>query len=97
MKVDMQTSLPSGPTASRDVALRAAAEAYEAAFLAEMLKPMGAASARDSFGGGVGEAQFGTFLLEEEARAMVRHGGIGLSESIFEALKAQAKEGQAHE
>lgn len=97
MKVDMQTSLLSGPTASRDVALRAAAEAYEAAFLAEMLKPMGAASARDSFGGGVGEAQFGTFLLEEEARAMVRHGGIGLSESIFEALKAQAKEGQAHE
>lgn len=97
MKIDMPTSLPARPTSAQDAALRTAAEAYEAAFLQEMLKPMGAATARESFGGGAGEAQFGTFLLEEEARAMVRHGGIGLSQSIFEALKAQAAQGQTNE
>ena len=53
---------------------------------------MGAGKARDSFGGGIGEEQFGTFLVEEEARAMVRQGGIGLAESIFEALKLKAGE-----
>ena len=83
--------VPPGP-APQDKALRAVAEEYEGAFLAEMLKPMGAGKARDSFGGGIGEEQFGTFLVEEEARAMVRQGGIGLSESIFEALKLKAGE-----
>lgn len=97
MKIDIQAPLPSGPMQASDMALRAAAEAYEAAFLAEMLKPMGAAATRESFGGGVGEAQFGSFLLQEEARAIVQHGGIGLSESIFEALKAQAEPGPSHE
>ena len=84
---------PSLPTATppQDKALRAVAEEYEAAFLAEMLKPMGAAKTRESFGGGVGEESFGTFLIEQEARAMVRNGGIGLAESIFAALKAGAE------
>ncbi len=97
MKIDLNPSPPARATPAQDAALRAAADAYEAAFLAEMLKPMGAASARETFGGGVGEAQYGTFLLEEEARAMVRQGGIGLRESIFEALKQRAAVGRANE
>lgn len=97
MKIDLNTSRPARATPEQDAALRAAAEAYEAAFLAEMLKPMGAASARATFGGGVGEEQFSTFLLQENARAMVRQGGIGLTESIFEALKLQSSGGQGNE
>ncbi len=67
--------------------MRRAAEELEANFLAEMLKPMGAGAARDSFGGGIGEEQFSSFLRQEESRAMVRSGGIGLAESIFQSMK----------
>lgn len=66
--------------------LREAAQELEAAFLAEMLKPMGAAAERQSFGGGAGEAQFGSFLVAEEAREMARAGGIGLAAAIFESM-----------
>lgn len=67
-------------------AMQKAAKGLEATFLAEMLKPMGAAEARESFGGGIGEQQFTTFLLEEEAKAMVSSGGIGLAEEIFKSM-----------
>lgn len=71
----------------QDRALRAAAERLEASFLAEMLKHAASGAPRESFGGGAGEEQFSSFLREEQARAMVRAGGIGLAQSLFEALK----------
>lgn len=73
--------------AKADQALHRAAQELEASFLAEMLTAAGLGSPRDSFGGGAGEAQFASFLVREQAMAMVRAGGIGLSESIYEALK----------
>ena len=92
MKIDSTAApAPSRLPAVDEAALRRAAQDFEATFLAEMLKPMGAATARQSFGGGIGEEQYASFMLEEEAKAMVRKGGIGLSESIFEALKARAE------
>lgn len=76
------------PTAvNRDQALREAAEKLEASFLAEMLKSAGLGKTSDHFGGGAGEDQFGSFLLQEQAMQMVKAGGIGLSESLFQALK----------
>lgn len=78
---------PARPPGQNDLALREAARELEATFLAEMLKAAGLGTARDSFGGGAGEDQFASFLLREQARAMVKAGGIGLSESIYEALK----------
>ncbi len=74
---------------ARDQRLRQAAEDLEASFLAEMLKPMGADAQRASFGGGAGEEQFSTFLLQEQARDMAQAGGIGLAEAIFAALKVR--------
>lgn len=74
-------------TSARDAVLRRTAENLESAFLSEMLKSAGLGQPRDAFGGGVGEEQFSSFLRDEEARAMVRAGGIGLAESIFNALK----------
>lgn len=70
----------------RYAALRRAAEDLEAAFLAEMLKPMGAGATPGSFGGGAGETQFSSLLVQEEARAMAASGGIGLAETIFQAM-----------
>jgi Rod binding domain-containing protein len=71
----------------RDQALWKVAQELEASFLAEMLKSAGMGSARDSFGGGEGEEQFGSFLLQAQAKLMVQAGGIGLAQSLFEALK----------
>ncbi|QUJ78076.1 rod-binding protein [Sulfitobacter albidus] len=54
-----------------------------------MLKAAGLGKTSSEFGGGVGEDQFGSFLVTEQARAMVDAGGIGLAESLFDALKDQ--------
>ncbi|WP_295315688.1 rod-binding protein [Roseobacter sp.] len=78
---------PSTPIVSQDQRLRAAAEKLEAGFLAEMLKSAGLGKSSEHFGGGAGEDQFSSFLLQEQALEMVRAGGIGLSESIYQALK----------
>lgn len=78
------------PAPGGDVALRAAAEKLESTFLAEMLKSAGLGRPRDSFGGGAGEEQFASFLRQAQADAMVKAGGIGLAEALFEALKERA-------
>lgn len=75
------------PLAQGDAELRAVAEKLEASFLAEMLKSAGLGQSRDSFGGGTGEDQFSSFLVQAQAEKMVEVGGIGLSESLFQALK----------
>lgn len=67
------------------------AQKLEATFLAEMLKSTGLGASRESFGGGAGEDQFGSFLRLEQAEMMVQAGGIGLAQSLFEALKEQQK------
>lgn len=71
----------------QDKALREVAQKLEASFLAEMLKSAGLGKTSEQFGGGAGEDQFGSFLLQEQAMQMVKAGGIGLSESLFHALK----------
>jgi len=72
---------------SRDDLLMAKAKELEAAFLSEMLGHAGMdADAEGSFGGGLGEAQFASFLRQEQARMMVEKGGIGLSEALFRAM-----------
>ena len=77
---------------AKDAALRHAAQKLEATFLAEMLKSAGLGQARDSFGGGSGEDQFASFLVQEQALQMVRAGGIGLTETLFESLKERENE-----
>jgi len=75
------------PDTNQDAKLREVARDLEASFLAEMLKSAGFGASRETFGGGIGEDQFGSFLREAQAKEMVKAGGIGLSESLFEALK----------
>ncbi|MEX0369536.1 MAG: rod-binding protein [Tateyamaria sp.] len=71
----------------RESALREAAQKLEATFLAEMLKNAGLGDTSDAFGGGIGEDQFSSFLVQAQAEEMVKAGGIGLAQSIFESLK----------
>lgn len=78
------------PTDARDATLRARAQELEGQFLAEMLRHAGAGATPETFGGGVGEDQFASFLREAQAQAIVRRGGIGLAEHLFDALKGWA-------
>ena len=75
----------------KEAALHDAANKLEAVFLAEMLKSAGLGESREAFGGGSGEDQFASFLRQAQAEKMVQAGGIGLAESLFEALKEQSK------
>ncbi|MEP2640203.1 rod-binding protein [Roseobacter sp.] len=75
------------PMSPQDKALKEVAQKLEASFLAEMLKSAGLGKTSEHFGGGAGEDQFSSFLVEEQAMQMVKAGGIGLSESLFDALK----------
>lgn len=89
---------PAGRPASENAALWDVARELEASFLAEMLKHAGFGGARQSFGGGIGEDQFGSLLRAEHARALTERGGIGLAESLFAALVARSADaGEAPE
>ncbi len=76
--------------AGRDGPMWAAAQALEASFLALMLEDAGVGEVPSSFGGGPGEAHFASFLREAQAKGMVEAGGIGLAESLFDAMKGRA-------
>lgn len=80
------------PVSPDDERLRAAAGRLEASFLAEMLAAAGLGAGPGGFGGGAGEDHFSTFLVAAQAEEMARAGGIGLAESLFEALKAQSRD-----
>ncbi|MDR9482731.1 MAG: rod-binding protein [Salibaculum sp.] len=66
--------------------LKSAAQQLEASFMAQMLKSAGVGETPQGFGGGIGEDQFASFLRREQAREMAEAGGIGLAQSLFEAM-----------
>ena len=75
---------------ARDKNLWAAAQKLEVNFLTEMLKSTGLGQPRTLTGGGAGEERFGSFLRTAQAELMVQKGGVGLAQSLFEALKERA-------
>ena len=81
------------PTQPYDAKLMQAAQKLEASFLAEMLKSAGYGEARDALGGGAGEEQFASFLVDAQAKQMVQAGGIGLAEHLYHSLKERENEG----
>ncbi len=89
--ISLQPALPeSRPAVPRPTSeMRAAAREFEAVFLAEMLRHAGLGAARESFGGGAGEAQFAPLLARAQADAMAEAGGLGLADRIAEALAAR--------
>lgn len=77
---------PSNSGPSRRDQLMDKAEQLEATFLAEMLAHSGLGEMQGTFGGGQGEAQFTSFLRQEQARLIVEKGGIGLAQVIFNTM-----------
>jgi Rod binding domain-containing protein len=75
-----------------DAEAHKAAQAFEAAFLSEMLKYTGLNAEPESFGGGAGEEAFASLLTDEYAKLLAERGGIGLAEQIFEVLKQRTRD-----
>lgn len=82
--MDIQPIIAQPP--SRNDQLMAKAEELEATFLAEMLADSGLREMQGSFSGGEGEAQFSSFLRQEQARLIAQGGGLGLAELIFNSM-----------
>lgn len=84
--IDAIGALPPMSPPDKSLAVRKVAQDLEATFLAEMLKSAGFGKPVEAFGGGPGEEQFSSFLVQAQADAMVQTGGLGLSEIFFNAL-----------
>ena len=85
------TTAPPVSSAAKPAAAEARAQAareFEEVFLAEMLKHAGLGKT-SAFGGGIGEDQFQSFLVTQQAKAMTEAGGIGLARVIEAALEAR--------
>ncbi|NOD78664.1 MULTISPECIES: rod-binding protein [unclassified Ruegeria] len=88
--MQVSKSLSTGPAPLTHTRLKNAAIELEAAFLSEMLKSAGLAQTRQSFGGGVGEDQFGSLLVQHQAQQLAQSGGVGLSEILLKSLMEKA-------
>lgn len=86
---------PAAPSAAVATArMRETAEAFEASFLSQMLKPMfEGLSTEAPFGGGEAEGTWRGFLVEAMAKQAVRGGGIGLADQVVaQMLKMQEQD-----
>ncbi len=82
---------PRTPPPAATARMRETAEAFEASFLAQMLKPMFEGLRTDGpFGGGQGEETWRSFMIEAMAKQTVKAGGIGLADQVVaQMLKMQ--------
>jgi Rod binding domain-containing protein len=82
-------ALPPGSVGNHSLdstALREVAIQLEATFLAEMLKSAGVGKTPEGFGGGAGEDQFGSFLVQAQAEQMARSETLGIARMVLESL-----------
>ena len=73
-----QVSTASAPLS----APRPPSEQLEQLFLEEMLKYCGPKSNTGAFGGGIGEDQFSSFLIQEQAAALVGRMDLGFGKWV---------------
>jgi flagellar protein FlgJ len=75
--------------------MRETAEAFEASFLSQMLKPMfEGLSTEAPFGGGEAEGTWRGFLVDAMAKQTVRAGGIGLADQVVAQMLKMQEQGQ---
>lgn len=74
---------------------RAAAQEFEAVFVAEMMKPMFEGISTDGmFGGGKGEEIFRGFMIQEYGKMMAQKNSIGIADQVQQQLIAIQEETQ---
>lgn len=94
---DLASALPGQPKnleAQNLQAMRRTAEAFEASFLSQMMKPMfEGLSTEAPFGGGAGEAAWRGFLVDAMAQQTVKAGGVGLADSVLAQMIKMQEQG----
>ncbi|WEK39713.1 MAG: rod-binding protein [Candidatus Brevundimonas colombiensis] len=91
VSADLLRPTAAAPVAANREKIKDTAQAFEATFISQMLKPMFDGLSTDGlFGGGQAEETWRSFMLDEMAKTTVKAGGIGLSGPIMsEMLKMQ--------
>jgi flagellar protein FlgJ len=77
------------PTQSADPAkLAKAAHDFEAMAIGQLLQPMfnTVNTAKGTFGGGAGEEAWKPMLVQEFAKQIANHGGLGLAKPVYDAM-----------
>ncbi len=82
----LSEAAPAADIPAENPRLRAEAERFEAAFLAEMLRHSGLGRMPESFNGGAGEAAFAGSLVQEYANRIAATGTLGIAEQIYQTL-----------
>jgi Rod binding domain-containing protein len=82
---------PKAPKLSRDAdpaAVMKAAKEFEAMAIGQLLQPMfdTVDTAHSQFGGGAGEAAWRPMMVQEIAKQIAGHGGLGLAKPIYDAM-----------
>jgi peptidoglycan hydrolase FlgJ len=86
-----------GTGAANPEAMMQAAQDFEAMAVGQLLQPMFDTidTSRGAFGGGSGEQAWKPMMVQEYAKQIERHGGLGLAKSIYEAMiRAQQDPGE---
>ncbi len=91
----LRANAPANPAPSENQkAMRRTAEAFEASFLSQMMKPMfEGLSTEAPFGGGAGEAAWRGFLVDAMAQQTVKAGGVGLADSVLAQMIKMQEQG----
>ena len=75
--------------------IKETADAFEASFLSQMLKPMFEGLSTDGpFGGGQAEETWRGFMIDAMAKQTVRAGGIGLADQVVSEMLRMQEQGQ---
>ena len=80
---------PTRPSRAADpAAIAKAASDFEAMAIGQLLQPMfdTVDTAHDAFGGGPGEEAWKPMLVQEFAKQIEAHGGLGLAKPIYDAM-----------
>lgn len=93
----LQAAASPPPASGRATArMRETAEAFEASFLSQMMKPMfEGLSTEAPFGGGEAEGTWRGFLVEAMAKQTVKAGGIGLADQVVAQMLKMQEAGES--
>ena len=79
-----------GSSPKSEEAMKKTADDFEQVFLSQMFNHMFSGIKTDvMFGGGHGEDMFQSMMVDEYAKQIVSHGGIGISDSVLHTLLSE--------
>jgi Rod binding domain-containing protein len=83
----MARTIRPSPTAD-PAKLAKSAQDFEAMAIGQLLQPMfdTVDTSHDAFGGGAGEEAWKPMLVQEFAKQIAAHGGLGLAKPVYEAM-----------